>query len=107
MSAKSPATKQPWVDPDDAPELDEEFFRKADHKIGERPVSREEYAAAVKAATKLGRPKLERPKQSVTVRYDADVIEAFKATGPGWQTRMNEALRDWLRSHPGGSSQAR
>ncbi len=104
MSAKSPATKQPWVDPDDAPELDEAFFETADRRIGEREVSREEYAAAVKAATKMGRPKLERPKRPVTVRYDADVIDAFKATGPGWQTRMNDALRDWLKTHPVGTS---
>jgi uncharacterized protein (DUF4415 family) len=34
-----------------------------------------------------------------TVRYDSDVIEAFKATGKGWQTRMNAALRDWLKTH--------
>lgn len=35
-----------------------------------------------------------------TIRFDADVIEAFRATGRGWQTRMNEALKDWLREHP-------
>lgn len=33
-------------------------------------------------------------------RFDAEVLAAFRATGKGWQTRMNEALRDWLRSHP-------
>ena len=46
-----------------------------------------------------GRPKLENPKVSLTVRYDADVIEAFKATGDRWQTRMNDALREWLAKH--------
>ncbi|TXD17404.1 BrnA antitoxin family protein [Extensimonas vulgaris] len=40
-----------------------------------------------------------RPKQALTVRYDAEVIKAFKATGKGWQTRMNAALKDWLKSH--------
>ena len=35
----------------------------------------------------------------LTVHYDADVVEAFKATGKGWQTRMNAALRDWLKTH--------
>ena len=39
-------------------------------------------------------------KISTTVRFDADVVEAFKATGRGWQTRMNAALKDWLREHP-------
>lgn len=40
-----------------------------------------------------GRPKLEAPKQQVTLRLDADVIEGFKAQGPGWQTRINNVLR--------------
>jgi uncharacterized protein (DUF4415 family) len=47
-----------------------------------------------------GRPKLANPKIAVTVRYDADIVERFKADGEGWQTRMNNALRDWLRTHP-------
>ena len=38
-------------------------------------------------------------KQAVTVRYSPDVLTAFRATGAGWQTRMNEALKDWLRTH--------
>lgn len=38
-------------------------------------------------------------KQAVTVRYSPDVLAAFRATGAGWQTRMNEALRDWLQTH--------
>jgi uncharacterized protein (DUF4415 family) len=46
-----------------------------------------------------GRPKLANPKVAVTVRYDADIVEQFKAGGDGWQTRMNNALREWLTSH--------
>lgn len=102
MSAKSPASKPAWVDPDDAPELTDELLDKATFKVGERVVSPEAYATAFKAATKMGRPKLERPKRPVTIRYDADVIDAFRATGPGWQTRMNEALREWLSTHKPG-----
>ncbi|MBN3758169.1 BrnA antitoxin family protein [Paraburkholderia sp. Tr-20389] len=41
-----------------------------------------------------GRPKLESPKILVSIRYDAEVIDAFEATGDGWQTRINEALKD-------------
>jgi uncharacterized protein (DUF4415 family) len=33
------------------------------------------------------------------VRFDADVIEAFKVNGKSWQTRMNDALKDWLKTH--------
>lgn len=42
---------------------------------------------------KLGRPKAENPKKAISLRLDAEVIERFKATGDGWQSRMNEALR--------------
>ena len=40
-----------------------------------------------------GRPKALTPKISTTLRLDQDVIDAFKADGPGWQTRINAALR--------------
>jgi uncharacterized protein (DUF4415 family) len=33
-------------------------------------------------------------------RYSPDVLEAFKATGQGWQARMNDALREWLKAQP-------
>jgi uncharacterized protein (DUF4415 family) len=46
-----------------------------------------------------GRPKLAHPKVAVTVRYDADIVDQFKAGGEGWQTRMNNALREWLKAH--------
>ena len=38
-------------------------------------------------------------KEQVAVRYSPDVLAAFRATGAGWQTRMNDALKDWLRTH--------
>ena len=61
--------KQAWVDPDDAPEYD-----------GERLIKR-------------GRRPIEHPKQAISLRVDADVLDRFKADGPGWQGRMNAALR--------------
>lgn len=42
---------------------------------------------------KLGRPKAESPKKAISIRLDQEVIDRFKATGDGWQSRMNEALR--------------
>lgn len=39
------------------------------------------------------------PKVSTTIRFDADVLAALKATGRGWQTRVNEAMREWVRTH--------
>lgn len=40
-----------------------------------------------------GRPPLARPKEAVKLRIDADVLDSFRASGPGWQTRVNDALR--------------
>ena len=40
-----------------------------------------------------GRPKADNPKVAVSLRLDPEVVSRFKADGPGWQTRMNEALR--------------
>jgi uncharacterized protein (DUF4415 family) len=40
-----------------------------------------------------GRPRGENPKLHIPLRIDADVVDRFKAAGPGWQSRMNEALR--------------
>ncbi len=41
-----------------------------------------------------GRPKSENPKVAVSLRLDQEIVARFKATGPGWQTRMNNALRE-------------
>ncbi|MDT1064615.1 BrnA antitoxin family protein [Paracoccus sp. CPCC 101403] len=40
-----------------------------------------------------GRPRSENPKVAVSLRLDQEVVARFKAQGPGWQSRMNEALR--------------
>lgn len=40
-----------------------------------------------------GRPLSENPKQAVSLRLDQDVVEYFKKSGPGWQSRVNAALR--------------
>ncbi|ESX88522.1 BrnA antitoxin family protein [Mesorhizobium sp. LSHC412B00] len=41
-----------------------------------------------------GRPAVEKPKQVVSIRLDQDVISKFKATGKGWQARINEVLKN-------------
>jgi uncharacterized protein (DUF4415 family) len=43
-----------------------------------------------------GRPRLARPKVPLTMRVDAEVMDALKNSGPGWQTRVNSLLRDAL-----------
>lgn len=37
-------------------------------------------------------------KQPTTIRFDADVLAALKATGKGWQTRVNDAMREWVKA---------
>lgn len=46
-----------------------------------------------------GRPKAAVTKERITIRLSPDVVGAFRATGDGWQTRIDAALRDWLKSH--------
>jgi hypothetical protein len=55
VTAKSKSTRKSWVDPDDAPELTDEFFEHATPMVGERIVERAEYRAA--HARSRGRPK--------------------------------------------------
>lgn len=54
-----------------------------------------------KATVKRGRGRpagtVKRP--TLNMRVDADVLDAFKATGPGWQTRINQVLKDWVKNH--------
>ena len=77
MTGNKRSTDTDWIDEDDAPDL-----------------STPEYQAKFAAATpQRGRPKAEAPKISTTIRLDADVLEAFRATGQGWQSRINETLR--------------
>ena len=83
MTGKEPASKSTWIDPDDAPEWTEEMFLEADLYHGETLIRR-------------GRPRTARPKEAVSIRLSPEVVDAFRATGPGWQTRIDEALKDWL-----------
>lgn len=91
MIAKSSGTHTSWADPDDAPELTEEFFSKAMPMIGGRPVSREQFAVNVKK--RMGRPPVEVTRPTLNMRVDPDVLAALKASGKGWQTRLNALLR--------------
>jgi len=53
---------------------------------------------ALNAQARRGRQKAP-TKQPTTIRLSPDVMAAFKATGAGWQTRIDDALKDWLRTH--------
>lgn len=68
-------------DPDDAPELLDGFFDRAEIRDGEK-------------VTRRGRPPLgNEPKEAVKLRLDVDVLRAYRETGTGWQSRINADLR--------------
>ncbi|MFZ4746584.1 MAG: BrnA antitoxin family protein [Sphingomonas sp.] len=82
-----------WVDPDDAPLLTKEFFDRAEIRIGGKVV-REASGTLTKDWSKTGRPPVgDTPKEAVSLRLDRDMVAKFRESGPGWQTRMNAALR--------------
>jgi uncharacterized protein (DUF4415 family) len=47
-----------------------------------------------------GRPKAETTKTRIAIRLSPEVVETFKATGRGWQTRIDEALKQYIKEHP-------
>jgi uncharacterized protein (DUF4415 family) len=47
----------------------------------------------------VGRPKAQETKERVTIRLSPEVTAFFRATGKGWQTRMDEVLKEYVQSH--------
>lgn len=86
---------------DDAPEAASAWFEKARPAADVLLELVGETATAGLLAPRRGRPPLAQPKEHVNIRLDADIVRSFRSTGSGWQTRLNDALRDWLRSHSG------
>ena len=74
---------------DELPELNDAFFERANLYKGEKLI-------------RAGRPKSPRRKVLLSVRYSPEVVEYFRATGAGWQTRMDDALKEWLKEHATG-----
>lgn len=94
-----PRKPNPELVDDHAPEATDEWFKKARPARDVLPGLVGENAARELLKPKRGRPPSANPKERVNIRVDADVLNAFKSTGSGWQTRLNNALRDWLRTH--------
>jgi uncharacterized protein (DUF4415 family) len=55
---------------------------------------------AVKPLVRIGRPKAKVTKERITIRLSRDVVTQFRATGEGWQTRVDSALRQYITEHP-------
>lgn len=103
------ASANPELVDDENPEWDEATFAEARPAADVLPAVFGASRAAAMLARR-GRPRVAAPKEQLSLRLDADIVRGFRATGPGWQTRVNAALREWLAvngaelSAPGGPS---
>jgi uncharacterized protein (DUF4415 family) len=85
MPTKKQTGSPEWTDPDDTPELTADMLARAEVFEGNSFVRRGR-----------GRPKAEAAKEQISVRLDPDVLAALRAAGPGWQSRINDLLRQAL-----------
>ena len=87
--AKIDAYELTAADYEEIPEVTEEMFARGVLHIGGVPVKR-------------GRPPVETPKQAVNLRLSQRVLNGFREDGPGWQTRINAELEQWLDERKAG-----
>ena len=85
MPTKKAAGSPEWTDPDDAPEPTRDMLETAELFHGDTFIRRGR-----------GRPKSAAAKELISVRLDPDVIAKLRTTGPGWQPRINDLLREAL-----------
>lgn len=83
MTEKAKSSRRTSRNPDDAPEITDRWIARADLHRGTKLVRR-------------GRPPGTGKKSQTTVRISNEVLAFFRATGPGWQTRMDEALKRFV-----------
>jgi len=74
-------TAAAMLDPDSVPMTDEEWEK-------------------VKPLVRLGRPKAQVTKERITIRLSREVVNHFRASGEGWQTRIDLALKEYISEHP-------
>lgn len=86
-AAKHGYTKQDWDDVSDNPTVTKADIAKAKSFKDALP---EHYESIQRSR---GRPKVDNPKEAVTLRLDPDVVAKFKANGKNWRADMNDALR--------------
>ena len=89
MIESKPGIDESWVDPDDAPEWSKDHLRYAQLSVGGKVVRK---AQGTWAHPCPCCPPSANPKKQVTLRLDPEVVEKFRATGKGWQSRMSDIL---------------
>lgn len=94
MSESKPGSETSSLDPaDDAPEWTDEMFEVAEFSIGDKVIRPATGYLGPNGVVRGRPPHRDRAKQQVTLRIDPDVLEKFREAGPGWQGRINAALR--------------
>jgi uncharacterized protein (DUF4415 family) len=88
-------SRRVWVDPDDAPEWTTDQFERAEIAVDGKLVSPTQGTLS----RPRGRPKKPDAKMHINIRLSPQVLDFFRATGPGWQTRVDEVLRQWVSRH--------
>ena len=88
-----PAVAMPTVEEDKAINSAARSDRNA------QPLTPKQLKEMVPMRTLRGRPKSDNKKLLVSVRYSPEVVAYFKSTGAGWQSRMDEALREYIEQH--------
>src|SRR5271155_4974903 len=95
MPGKKRGSRPGWVDPDAAPEWTQEQFDRAEMAVGAEVVS----PANGTLTRPRGRPKKVDAKVHIHIRLSPQVLGHFRATGRGWQTRIDEVLGKWVERH--------
>ena len=99
MATRTSKKVNPSLIDDENPEWTKDDFKRARPAgVVLQEIFPPEVAEAM-LAPKKGRPAGSGKKTAATLRFDNDILAAFRATGKGWQTRMNNALREWLKEH--------
>jgi uncharacterized protein (DUF4415 family) len=89
------------LDNDDVPELDESWFNRSRPAADVLPDILGKNAAAELLNRKPGQrgEQISPKKERITIRLQSDILEFFRSTGPGWQTRIDTALKEWVNEH--------
>ena len=89
---------RPAIDPEMV-EFEAALLRSIDQTTrGEGRVTTPQQIMVRRAGRPVGTVKAS-PKVSTTIRLSPEVVQAFRSAGDGWQTRIDAALKDWLRTH--------
>src|SRR5574340_161636 len=94
MSRKEDDFRRTSTPRDGMPMLSTRALRGGRWAIDGKQISREKGVVAFRDALKRGRPKLAARREMVSLRLEPDVVAALRATGRGWQTRVNALLRE-------------